>query len=141
MSKSNTPGAVPRGLYAVYRGNLGGDPKTINRERPFVSARMGVNMAGPDVSTEERDGLTEWVNVIAFSDALREKLMKCRRGEQVTVMGNVTLKFYQTGSGETRVDRTIVADALMSAASSYIPPQSEAGTGADAVDPGKPPAD
>ena len=80
-------------------------------------------MSAPKSATS----LTEWVNVIAFSDALREKLLKCRRVEQVVVMGNVTLKFYQTGSGETRVDRTIVADAIMSAASSYIPPQSEAG--------------
>ena len=55
MSRTSTPGAVPRGCYAVYRGNLGGDPKSIDRDRPFASARMGVNMAAPDVGAEERD--------------------------------------------------------------------------------------
>ena len=56
-------------------------------------------------------------------------------------MGNVTLEIYATRSGETRVDRTIVADSLAGTSMSFIPPRSDAGTGAEEVDPGKPPAD
>ena len=99
MSRTSTPGAVPRGCYAVYRGNLGGDPKSIDRDRPFASARMGVNMAAPDVGAEERDQLTEWVNIIAFSDALRAKLLKCSRGERRTVLA----RRRNTGRGQSRI--------------------------------------
>ncbi len=99
MSRTSTPGAVPRGCYAVYRGNLGGDPKSIERDRPFASARMGVNMAAPDVGAEERDQLTEWVNIIAFSDALRAKLLKCSRGERRTVLA----RRRNTGRGQSRI--------------------------------------
>ena len=101
------PGAIPRGCYTCYRGNLAADPSVIERENTtFAKARMAVNMAAPDVPAEERDKLTEWGNVIAFSEALRTKLCKCKKGEPIVVMGNVTLKFYQTRSNETRVARS-----------------------------------
>ena len=80
MSNSNTSGVIPRGCYAVDRGNLAADPKTIDCERPFVSARMGVNMAAPEVGAEEHEKLTERVNIIAFAETLREKLLKCSHG-------------------------------------------------------------
>ena len=62
-------------------------------------------MAAPSVATEEREKLTEWVNVIAFSEALKTKLLKCKSGEPIVIMGNVTLKFYTTEQGNTRIDR------------------------------------
>ena len=55
-------------------------------------------------------------------------------------MGNVTLKFYSTHAGETRIDRTIIADSLMSASSSVAPPREGSGEAADAPDPNEPPA-
>ena len=71
---TGTPGAIPRGCVSCYRGHLGAAPREVSREgqdksRTFVSARMGVNMAAPDVPTELRDRLTEWVNVVAFGEA------------------------------------------------------------------------
>ena len=54
-------------------------------------------------------------------------------------MGNVTLKFYSTGGGETRIDRTIVADSIMSASASVLPAR-EAAAG-DTPNPQEPPGD
>ena len=138
--RSTAPGAIPRGCYASYRGNLAGPPRKVEQNtRTFAAARMGVNMAAPDVATEEREKLTEWVNIIAFSDALMAKLLKGKTGEPVVVMGNVTLKFYSTGGGETRVDRTIVADAIMSASASVLPARDDAA--AEKPNPQEPPGD
>ena len=76
------PGAIPGGCCTCYRGNLASDPRHVEQENTsFAAARMAVNMAAPDVPAEERDKLTEWVNVIAFSEALRTKLLKCETGE------------------------------------------------------------
>ncbi len=142
-ARSTAPGAIPRGCYASYRGNLAGPPRTVEQNnRAFAAARMGVNMAAPDVPHEEREKLTEWVNIIAFSDALMTKLLKGKTGEPIVVMGNVTLKFYSTGGGDTRIDRTIVADSIMSASASVLPPREDAGAaGGDKPDPQEPPGD
>ena len=78
--------------------------------------------------------------MIAFSEALQTKLLKGEAGEPIVVMGNVTLKFYSTHAGETRIDRTIIADSLMSASSSVAPPREGSGEAADAPDPNEPPA-
>ena len=94
-------------------------------------------MAAPDVPTEVRDRLTEWVNVIAFSDALKTRLMKCKKSEAIAVMGNVTLKFYKTNQGEERIDRTIIAESVMSASASVT--DMSAGRVEDAPDPTAPP--
>ena len=117
---STRPGAVPRGCYACLRGNLAADARTGGKERTFATARIGVNMAAPDVAAEMRDAMTEWVNVMAFSDALQAKLLKCKKGDGIVVMGNVTKKPYTTQGGEERIDRTIIADAIMSAAASTV---------------------
>ncbi len=128
-ARSTAPGAIPRGCYASYRGNLAGPPRKVEQNnRTFAAARMGVNMAAPDVASEEREKLTEWVNIIAFSEALMTKLLKGKTGEPIVVMGNVTLKFYSTGGGETRVDRTIVADSIMSASASVLPAREDSGS-------------
>ena len=107
---------------------------------PFAATRIAVNMTAPSVPTEEREKLTEWVNVIAFSDALKTKLLKCKTGEPIVVMGNVTLEFYTTEEGDTRIDRTIVADAIQAASASTLPPKAPEEEGAP-PNPNEPPAD
>ena len=53
-------------------------------------------------------------------------------------MGNVTLKLYKTKQGEERIDRTVIADAIMSASASTV---DTSGTGVEkASDPHAPPA-
>ena len=130
---TTTPGAVPRGCFTCYPGTPGADPREVpsgqDKSRSFVTARMGVNRTAPDVPAEERDRLTEWVNVMAFSDARRARLLKCKKGEAVAVMGNVTLKTYTTGQGEERTDRTIIAESLRSVSGSRIDTSGEPGGG------------
>ncbi len=142
-TSSRAAGAIPRGCYTTYRGNLAADPRQVEPQNgtPFAAARMAVNMAAPSVATEEREKLTEWVNVIAFSEALKTKLLKCKSGEPIVIMGNVTLKFYTTEQGNTRIDRTIVADAIQAASASVLPPKEAGQEAAPAPDPNEPPAD
>ena len=118
------PGSIPRACDCTYRGNLAANPQMIEKDgRKFVSARMGVNMAAPNVPREEQDELTEWVDVIAFSEAMQARLLACEKGETISVSGNVTKKFYQRRNGETAVSRTIIADYVRAASASI------AGTG------------
>ena len=66
-------------------------------------ARMGVSMAAPDLPTEARERLTEWVNVIVFTEALQAKLLKCNKGDLICGDGQRdTRKSYQTQAGEER---------------------------------------
>ncbi|MCY4122171.1 MAG: single-stranded DNA-binding protein, partial [Acidobacteria bacterium] len=89
------PGAIPRACDCTYRGNLAAKPKVREKDgRKFVTARIGVNMAAPNVPREEQDELTEWVDVMAFSEAMQARLLACEKGETIGVSGNVTKKFY-----------------------------------------------
>ena len=113
------PGSVPRACDCTYRGNLAAKPQVIEKDgRKFVSARMGVNMAAPNVPREEQDELTEWVDVMAFSEAMQARLLACEKGETIAVSGNVTKKFFQRRNNETAVSRTIIADYVRAASAS-----------------------
>ena len=136
------PGAIPRACDCTYRGNLAAKPKVREKDgRKFVTARIGVNMAAPNVPREEQDELTEWVDVMAFSEAMQARLLACQKGETIAVSGNVTKKFYKQANGGTGQNRTIIADYVRAASASI------AGTAArkpaknveDAPDPNKPP--
>ena len=112
-------GAIPRACDCTYRGNLADKPRVVQTENSkFVAGRIGVNMAAPDVSPEERDSLTEWVDVMAFSEAMQARLLACEKGETIAVSGNVTKKFYQRHTGETAESRTIIADYIRAAGAS-----------------------
>ena len=126
---THIPGAIPRACDATYRGNLADKPRLVEKnERKFAAGRIGVNMAAPDVSPEERDQLTEWVDVIAFSEAMQARLLACEKGETIAVSGNVTKKFYQRRNGETAQGRTIVADYIRAAGASIAAPGSRGRT-------------
>ena len=114
------PGSIPRACDCTYRGNLAAKPKLIEKDegRKFVSARIGVNMAAPNVPREEQDELTEWVDVMAFSEAMQARLLACEKGETIGVSGNVTKKFYKQANGETVENRTIIADYVRVASAS-----------------------
>ena len=129
-----TPGSVPRGCDATYRGYLTKDPPQRvalrgAQGRYMVKARMGVNMAAPGVPAEQRSALTEWVDVLALRPAMMERLERCEPCELITVMGPVTLHSWETKSRETRVDRTIVVEYLRACGAS-VPPRADAGSAA-----------
>ena len=118
-SGDQVPGAVPRGCDCTCRGRLAAKPQVIEREnRKFVSAQIAVHMVGPGVPREKHDELTEWVDVIAFSEAMQARLLACEKGEVVSVSGNMTKKPYERRSGETAISRTIIADYIRAASAS-----------------------
>ena len=124
-SNDQIPGSVPRACDCTYRGRLAAKPQQIEKEeRTFVSAQMAVHMVGPNVPREEHDELTEWVDVMAFSEAMQARLLACDKGEVISVSGNVTKKPFQRRTGETAISRTIIADYVRAASASI------AGTGA-----------
>ena len=121
MSKQ-IPGSMPRACDATYRGYLTSEaPKRIALEdgREMVKARMGANMAASTVSSEEdRNECVEWLNVIAMSPAQMERLERCQPRELLCVSGPVTLRPYKTRGGDSRLDRTVIAEYVRSASAS-----------------------
>jgi len=81
----------------------------------MTSARMAVNLAVPGTGREDRDKLSEWVNVAAFTKRSRERLEQASKGDMIAVLGTVSKHFYHHRDGERRIERTIFADDVMSA--------------------------
>ena len=123
MTTTPLANAYPRGLHGVYRGRIVRQPKTIERSgrAPMVTSRIAVNMSSGSTPKADRDALTEWVNVIAFSERNGHLLSQCAKGRLIAVSGNVTKEFYQTRTGERAVSRTIIVEDIVSAAGSLQP--------------------
>ena len=117
------PHAYPKGLHGCYRGRLVRNPRLIERaeKSPMATARIAVHMAAPNTKREDRDALTEFVNVIAFDERCRHLLMNCSTGQLLGVVGGVTLDFYQNREGDRKIGRTIIAEDLYAAAASIQP--------------------
>ena len=118
------PHAYPRGLHGCYRGRLVRTPKLIEREDkpPMATGRIAVHLASPNASREDRDALTEFVNVIAFDERCRHLLMNCSTGQLIAVVGGVTLDFYKSRrTGDRQISRTIIAEDMYAAAASIQP--------------------
>ena len=64
------PHAYPKGLHGCYRGRLVRNPRLIERaeKSPMATGRIAVHMAAPNAKREDREALTEFVNVIAFDE-------------------------------------------------------------------------
>ena len=101
-------------LYATYRSRAF-DAEAVQRPEtgPMVQARIACLIAGPTALAEDRDDLTEWVNVIAFDKQPRKALAAVKRGDPVAVMGSVTASYCRTRNHERRYARTPIADAIM----------------------------
>ena len=121
MSKQ-IPGSMPRACDATYRGYLTSEaPKRIALEdgSELVKTRMGVYMAASHVTSEEdRNQCVEWLNVVAMSPAQMERLERCQPRELICVTGPVTLRPYKTRNGESRIDRSVIAEYVRSASAS-----------------------
>ena len=103
------PHAYPKGLHGCYRGRLVRNPRLIERpERPpMATGRIAVHMAAPNTPREDRDALTEYVNVLAFDERCRHLLMNCSSGQLVAIVGGVTLETYKGRDGKKKIGRTI----------------------------------
>lgn len=145
MSKQ-IPGSMPRGCDATYRGYLTSEPPkrlALEDGREMVKARMGVNMAASNVTSEEdRNQCVDWLNVIALSPAQMERLERCQPRELVCISGPVTLRPYKTRNDEVRIDRTLIAEYVRSASASMPQkPKEDPSTGDDELPAGDPPPD
>lgn len=141
-SGDQVPGTIPRGCDCTCRGRLAARPQVIEKDgRKFVSAQIAVHMVGPGVPREKHDELTEWVDVIAFSEAMQTRLLACEKGEVISVSGNMTKKPYERRSGETAISRTIIADYVRAASASIAatPARKPAEKVQAAPDPEQPP--
>ena len=123
MLKTAPANAYPRGLHAVYRGRTVREPRSFERpgKPPMVTCRIAVKMAAPSAPREDHNALTEWVNVIAFTERTRHLLMQCTKGMLVAISGNVTKEFYRSRSGEQEISRTIIVEDILSTGGSLQP--------------------
>ena len=87
----------------------------------MATSRITVKMAAPSAPREDRDALTEWVNVIAFTERSRHLLMQCTKGMLVAISGNVTKEFYTSRSGDREISRTIIVEDILSTGGSLQP--------------------
>lgn len=58
----------------------------------MLSARVGVTMAQADVAAEQRDEMTEWVNILVFSPKLVKRLEGASTEMRVAVVGSAYKK-------------------------------------------------
>ena len=123
MTKTAPANAYPRGLHAVYRGRVVRPPRSFERpgKAPMVTSRIAVKMAAPSAPRDDHDALTEWVNVIAFTERTRHLLMQCTKGMLVAITGNVTKEFYENRAGERDISRTIIVEDILSTGGSLQP--------------------
>jgi len=56
----------------------------------MTTTRLAVNLCPPTTPRAERENLTEWVDVIAFSERARHLLEQTRKGDLVEVTGGVS---------------------------------------------------
>ena len=87
----------------------------------MVTSRIAVKMAAPSAPREDHDALTEWVNVIAFTERTRHLLMQCTKGMVVAISGNVTKESYENRAGEREISRTIIVEDILSTGGSLQP--------------------
>ena len=87
----------------------------------MVTSRLAVKMAAPSAPREDRDALTEWVNVIAFTERTRHLLMQCAKGMLVAISGNVTKEFYTNRNGDREISQTIIVEDILSTGGSLQP--------------------
>ena len=87
----------------------------------MATARIAVHMAAPNTPREDREALTEFVNVLAFDERCKHLLMNCSTGQLVAIVGGVTLETYKGRDGKKKIGRTIIAEDLYAAAASIQP--------------------
>ena len=56
---------------------------------------------------------SEFWSVLAFSDTAQAELLRLGVNEKLSVQGGLKLETYAAGNGETRISRTVFADAIL----------------------------
>ena len=96
-------------------GNLGMDPEVGSTQKgaPIAALRVAVNHQRTDITTCERQELTEWFRVRAMG-RLVDLAQRTSKGDRVLVVGRFDIAHYQTREGEPRVSFDVWADELVS---------------------------
>lgn len=97
---------------AAY-GRLVADPqlKTTSKGTPMTLARMAVSLP----CSQAQDGqATLWLSVMAFGRQA-EALERHRKGELLSVAGNMQISQWTGQNGETRQGWQVIADSVISA--------------------------
>ena len=89
----------------ILTGNLASDPTEIRgRDNPGARARLAVSQG--------REKPTIWLDVSTWSKWAAEDLMRCRKGQRVTVSGRLELREYADKNGEAKQALGIVASGV-----------------------------
>ena len=93
--------------FVLITGTLfrAAEQKTSQAGKRYVTATM--KAAAVDASNSEFWGL------LAFSDSAQEALLRLSAGEKLSVQGGLKLETYTPANGETRISRTVFADAIL----------------------------
>jgi single-stranded DNA-binding protein len=81
------------------------EQKTSQAGKRYVTATM--KAASTDASN------SEFWSVLAFSDTAQAELLRLGAGEKLSVQGGLKLETYAANNGETRISRTVFADAIL----------------------------
>jgi single-stranded DNA-binding protein len=57
---------------------------------------------------------TEWWNLLCFSESGQAEIMRLEVGDKLSCQGGLKVELYRASDGETKISRTIIADAILS---------------------------
>lgn len=105
-------------IYASVHGRAGNDPvrSTTASGKAMTRVSIAVNAAGFNAETEE----TVWISVLAFGRAA-EDLARTAKSQMVTAQGKLTRGRFTGKDGQERESWSLIADAILVAASSRPP--------------------
>ena len=92
-------------------GRIGSDPKQIDTS---TGKAMTVCSMAVSLSSRDQGEATEWVGVVAFGKQA-DALAAHRKGDLVSISGNVQLNRWKDKEGNEREQLQVVADIVLSA--------------------------
>jgi single-strand DNA-binding protein len=107
-------------IRASVGGRLGGDP--VERQTVQGGGMATANVA-VDVAREGSEPITEWIGLVAFG-AAADALLRCKKGDVVTAIGQFTKSTFTGRDGEARSNWSLRVDQLVSARDQPAPPRS-----------------
>ncbi len=91
--------------FVLITGALAKPPqqRTSKNGNPYLTASIRVT-AGNE---------TEWWNVLAFSESGQAEILRLGTGDKLSAQGILKIEIYRGNDGESRISRTIIADAVL----------------------------
>lgn len=101
-------------IVASIHGRAGNDPvqSTTKSGKDMTRVSVAVNVSGFNVETEE----TVWITILAFG-RVAEDLSRASKAQMVTAQGKLTRGHFTGKDGQERESWSLLADAVLIAAS------------------------